>query len=77
MEELSKRSAQEVLDDHLNLAENWGGEEGFESINRALSPLVPAPRSTCAEMVVPLSGSTSPPLGFRRIYLLRGPGAQD
>ncbi len=32
MEELSKRSAQEVLDDHLNLAENWGGEEGFESI---------------------------------------------
>ena len=30
MEDLSSRTAQEVLDDHLNLAENWGGEGGFE-----------------------------------------------
>jgi hypothetical protein len=30
MEDLSSRPAQEVLDDHLNLAENWGGEVGFE-----------------------------------------------
>jgi len=30
MEDLSSRTAQEVLDDHLNLAENWGGEVGFE-----------------------------------------------
>jgi hypothetical protein len=32
MEDLSTRPAQEVLDDHLNLAENWGGEGGFERI---------------------------------------------
>jgi len=31
VEDLSSRTAQEVLDDHLNLAENWGGERGFES----------------------------------------------
>ena len=30
MEDLGSRTAQEVLDDHLNLAENWGGEVGFE-----------------------------------------------
>ena len=30
MEDLSSRSAPEVLDDHLTLAENWGGEVGFE-----------------------------------------------
>jgi hypothetical protein len=30
MEDLSSRTAQQVLDDHLNLAENWGGEGGFE-----------------------------------------------
>ena len=30
MEDLSSRPAQEVLDDHLGLAENWGGEVGFE-----------------------------------------------
>jgi hypothetical protein len=30
MENLSSRTAQEVLDDHLKLAENWGGEGGFE-----------------------------------------------
>jgi hypothetical protein len=30
MEDLSSRTAQEVLDDHLNLAENWGAEVGFE-----------------------------------------------
>ena len=29
MENLGSRTAQEVLDDHLNLAENWG-EVGFE-----------------------------------------------
>jgi hypothetical protein len=30
MENLGRRSPQEVLDDHLNLSENWGGEVGFE-----------------------------------------------
>jgi hypothetical protein len=30
VEDLSSRTAQEVLDDHLNLAENWGGERGFK-----------------------------------------------
>jgi len=30
MEDLSSRTTQEVLNDHLNLAENWGGEVGFE-----------------------------------------------
>ena len=30
MKNLGSRPAQEVLDDHLNLAENWGGEVGFE-----------------------------------------------
>jgi hypothetical protein len=30
MEDLSSRTTQKVLDDHLNLAENWGGEVGFE-----------------------------------------------
>ena len=30
MEDLGSRTAQEVLDDHLNLAENWGSEVGFE-----------------------------------------------
>jgi hypothetical protein len=30
MEDLGSRTAQEVLDDHLNLAENWGREVGFE-----------------------------------------------
>ena len=30
MKDLGSRPAQEVLDDHLNLAENWGGEVGFE-----------------------------------------------
>jgi hypothetical protein len=42
MEDLSSRSAQEVLDDHINLAENWGAEVGFErglqeGINRNIS----------------------------------------
>jgi hypothetical protein len=32
MEDLSTRPAQEVLNDHLNLAENWVGEGGFERI---------------------------------------------
>jgi hypothetical protein len=32
MEDLGSRPAQEVLDDHLNLSENWGGEGGFERI---------------------------------------------
>jgi hypothetical protein len=30
LDDLSTRTAQQVLDDHLNLAENWGGEVGFE-----------------------------------------------
>ena len=30
MEDLSSRTAKEVLDDHLGLAEHWGGEVGFE-----------------------------------------------
>jgi hypothetical protein len=38
MKDLSSRTAQEVLDDHPNLAENWGGEVGFEEdIQRNLS----------------------------------------
>ena len=32
MEDLSSRTAQEVLDDHLNLAENWGAEWDIERI---------------------------------------------
>ena len=32
MEDLSGRTAQEVLDDHLNLAEYWGAQEGAERI---------------------------------------------
>jgi hypothetical protein len=32
MENLSSRTAHEVLDDHLGLSENWGGELGFERI---------------------------------------------
>ena len=32
MEDLSSRTAQEVLDDHLNLAEDWGAQEGAERI---------------------------------------------
>ena len=32
MEDLSTRTAQEVLDDHLNLAENWGAEGDIERI---------------------------------------------
>ena len=32
MEDLSSRTAQEVLDDHLNLAEDWGDQEGAERI---------------------------------------------
>ncbi len=32
MEDLSKRSAQEVLDDHLNLTEHFGAEESWERI---------------------------------------------
>ncbi len=32
MEELSSRTAQEVLDDHLNLAEHFGAEEDWRSI---------------------------------------------
>jgi hypothetical protein len=30
VDDLSARTAQQVLDDHLNLAETWGGEGGFE-----------------------------------------------
>ena len=32
MDELNSRSAQEVLDDHLNLAKDWGGEKDIERI---------------------------------------------
>ena len=32
MEDLSGRTAQEVLDDHLNLVEDWGAQEGAERI---------------------------------------------
>ena len=32
MEDLSSRTAQEVLDDHLDLAENWGAKEGAEHV---------------------------------------------
>jgi hypothetical protein len=32
MEDLSSRTAQEVLDDHLNLAEDWGVHEGVERV---------------------------------------------
>ncbi len=32
MADLSKRSAQEVLDEHLNLAQNWGDEEDIVRI---------------------------------------------
>jgi len=32
MEDLSNRTAQEVLDDHLNLAEHWGSEGGAQRI---------------------------------------------
>lgn len=32
MEDLSSRTAQEVLDDHLNLAEDWGAEDVAERI---------------------------------------------
>src|SRR5918994_1351302 len=32
MEDLSNRTAQEVLDDHLHLAEDWGAEEGAQPI---------------------------------------------
>ena len=30
MDNLGSRTAQEVLDDHLGLAKEWGGEVGFE-----------------------------------------------
>ena len=33
MQNLSSRTAQEVLDDHLNLAEHWGAEEGAQCIS--------------------------------------------
>jgi hypothetical protein len=32
VEDLSKRSAQEVLDDHLNLDEHFGAEENWQRI---------------------------------------------
>ena len=34
MEDLSSRTAQEVLDDHLNLAEDWGAHEGVERVTK-------------------------------------------
>ena len=32
MDDLSNRPAQEVLDDHLNLAENWGAQKDWRHI---------------------------------------------
>ena len=32
MEELRKRSAREVLDDHLNIANRWGPDDDLERI---------------------------------------------
>ncbi len=32
MEDLSSRSAQEVLDDHLNIAQKWGEEDDIERL---------------------------------------------
>jgi hypothetical protein len=37
MEDLSNRPAQEVLDDHLTLAENWGGEGASSAYSRRTS----------------------------------------
>jgi hypothetical protein len=37
MEDLGTRAAQEVLDDHLNLAENWGGEGALSASSRRTS----------------------------------------
>ena len=37
MEDLSTRPAQEVLDDHLTLAENWGGEGASSAYSRRTS----------------------------------------
>src|SRR5215213_10947947 len=53
MEDLSSRTAQEVLDDHLNLAENWGGEGGFE---RGLE--VDLERNTSKDIVILINRGT-------------------
>jgi hypothetical protein len=37
MEDLSSRPADEVLDDHLNVAEHWGGEGASSSASRKTS----------------------------------------
>ena len=37
MEDLSSRTAQEVLDDHLNLAENWGARGASSVASRRTS----------------------------------------
>jgi hypothetical protein len=37
MEDLSSRSAQDVLDDHLNLAENWGARWASSAASRRTS----------------------------------------
>jgi hypothetical protein len=37
MADLSARTAQQVLDDHLNLAENWGGEGASSGASRRTS----------------------------------------
>jgi hypothetical protein len=37
MEDLSSRPAQEVLDDHLNLAENWGARGASSASSRRTS----------------------------------------
>jgi hypothetical protein len=37
MEDLDSRTAQEVLDDHLNLAENWGARGASSAASRRTS----------------------------------------
>src|SRR5215217_8472117 len=49
----SARTARQVLDDHLNLAENWGGEGGFE---RMLE--VDLERNTSKDIVILINRGT-------------------
>jgi hypothetical protein len=53
MEDLGSRTAQEVLEDHLKLAENWGGKVGFE---RGLEEDLR--RNTSEEIVILINRST-------------------
>jgi hypothetical protein len=49
----SARTARQVLDDHLNLAENWGGEGGFERILE-----VDLERNTSKDIVILINRGT-------------------